>query len=150
MTAARPADRSRLARAASGAPAHPAQAPSRSRPPLRILGDDRAQLRARRRRARLLVVAGGAMAIICLFGVVVAHVVITQNQFRLDHMTAQLSQAKATHDNLRLEAATLQAPARIVSTAQAHGMVRPPTLTYLAPVSPPVAAKAGSTATTRR
>ncbi len=90
------------------------------------------------------------MAIICLFGVVVAHVVITQNQFRLDHMTAQLSQAKATHDNLRLEAATLQAPARIVSTAQAHGMVRPPTLTYLAPVSPPVAAKAGSTATTRR
>ncbi|MHB1486999.1 MAG: hypothetical protein ACYCZM_05560 [Acidimicrobiales bacterium] len=106
-------------------------------PPLRVLGNEALRANRRRRRARLLAVAAVAMTAFCLFGVVVAHVVITQNQFRLDHMTSNLSQAQAANEKLRLQVAMLEAPSRIVSTAEAHGMVRPPSITYLAPVPTP-------------
>lgn len=142
MTVAQGVGRANVGRVGTAEPRRsvPAAQPGRgtgAAPPLRVLGNEALRARHRRRRARLLAVAAVAMTAFCLFGVVVAHVVITQNQFRLDHMTSKLSQAQAANEKLRLQVAMLEAPSRIVSTAEAHGMVRPPSITYLAPVPTP-------------
>jgi cell division protein FtsL len=86
------------------------------------------------RLARLLVIVGATVAALCVFGVVVFHVVLTQNQFRLDALQAQALERQADYDRLRLQVAELESPDRIVADAQQRlGMVPAPKVTYLAP-----------------
>ncbi|MBW3555597.1 MAG: hypothetical protein KY454_01535 [Actinobacteria bacterium] len=89
---------------------------------------------SRRRRVRRLAVAATVAGALCLFGVVVAHVVLTQNQFRLDQLRARSASQQADYDRLRLQVAELESPRRIVADAQQRlGMVTPPKVVYLAP-----------------
>lgn len=105
----------------------------------------------RRRRARLFLFVTTTAVAVCLFGVVVAHVVLTQNQFRLDQLQQQSAERQAEYDRLRLQVAELESPDRIVATAQQRlGMVAPPGVTYLAPKLEDEAAVPGAPASTTR
>lgn len=78
----------------------------------------------------LIVVAGG------LFGLVASHVVLTQNQFRLQRLQVSADKAESRYERLRLEKARLEAPERIVAVAQQRlGMVPPATVRYLTPIA---------------
>lgn len=106
-----------------------------ARPQLRVLRPgETAQEADRRRLVQLLSVTGLVVAALCLFGVVVFHVVLTQNQFRLDALQDQALERQAEYDRLRLEVAQLESPDRIVADAQQRlGMVPAPRITYLTP-----------------
>jgi cell division protein FtsL len=71
---------------------------------------------------------------LCLFGVVAAHVKLTQGQVRLDRLEARAAEAQDTYDRLRLQVAELESPERVVRAAHELGMVAPAKVTYLAPV----------------
>jgi cell division protein FtsL len=71
-----------------------------------------------------------------VFGVVAAHVVLTQRQFRLDALETKAADAEARYERLRLEVAQLEAPERVVAAAQQLGMVPPATVTYVASTRP--------------
>jgi len=117
------------------------------RPQLRVLGGQPSGVR-RQRRARLLAVVAIVVAAVCLFGVVVAHVVLTQNQFRLDQLQQQSAARQAEYDRLRLQVAELESPDRIVAEAQQRlGMVSPTGVTYLAPTLDDEVVVAGKGAT---
>lgn len=106
----------------------PKAAPKRQ-PDLRVVRA--AATRRRRRLAAVLTtlfVAGG------LFGVAAFHVLIAQNQFRLDEIEEQAVVEQAKYERLRLQVAELESPARIVAAAQQRlGMVPPPGVRYLSP-----------------
>jgi cell division protein FtsL len=69
-----------------------------------------------------------------LFGLVGMHVVLAQEQFRLDRLEAKATSEQTTYDQLRLEVAELESPQRVVADAQKRlGMVQPPAISYLAP-----------------
>jgi hypothetical protein len=83
------------------------------------------------------------------------HVILAQNQFRLDRLNTEGASQEARYQRLRLQVDQLESPQRIVATAEGKlGMVAPAGVTYLtpsAPVSPAQpapAASAGSPATT--
>ena len=104
---------------------------------LRIVRAADATPRMRRRRARIAAVTLVAVVAAGLFGVVALHVVLTQNQFRLDRLRTQADAEQAKYQRLRLEVAQLESPEHVVATAQQElGMVTPPTITYLTPVTP--------------
>ena len=108
---------------------------------LRIVRPTETSPRIRRRRARLAVIALFALAAMGLFGLVALHVVLTQNQFRLDDLRSQAATQEAKYQRLRLEVAQLESPERIVAEAQQRlGMQQPPSVTYLTPVNPAPAA----------
>ncbi|HMC41470.1 MAG TPA: hypothetical protein VKI20_00565 [Acidimicrobiales bacterium] len=120
----------------AAAPARPGPAPAR-RPPLRIVGPRELGPRARRRRARALTTAIGALVSALLFGLVVFHVLIAQSQLQLGRLETRALDAQARYDRLRLQVAQLSSPGRIVASAQERlGMVPPPGITYLSPVGP--------------
>ena len=104
-----------------------------ARPELRVVREEELREAERARLVRQLVVAGAVIAALCLFGVVVFHVLLTQNQFRLDKLQEQSLERQAEYDRLRLQVAELESPDRIIASAQALGMVSPPKVTYLAP-----------------
>ena len=104
-----------------------------ARPDLRVVRDEEIREAARARFVRQLVVAATIVGALCLFGVVVFHVLLTQNQFRLDKLQEQSLERQAEYDRLRLQVAELESPDRIIAAAQALGMVSPPKVTYLAP-----------------
>jgi cell division protein FtsL len=94
-------------------------------------GTNRLDRAARRRRARVLVVGVAGVGVV-LLSLVAAHVVITQNQFRLEGLQARAEVEQERYERLRLQVAELEAPARIVAAAQERlGMVPPPGVTYL-------------------
>ncbi|MGA3221955.1 MAG: hypothetical protein ABSE77_23305 [Acidimicrobiales bacterium] len=69
------------------------------------------------------------------------HVLIAENQFRLDHLEQQAVVQQERYEKLRLQVAELEAPARIVSVAEGPlGMRQPGSVTYLPATSAPVAA----------
>jgi cell division protein FtsL len=115
-------------------PAKP-QAPARTpRPHLHVLRDTENATEAERARlVRSAVVLAVAIGALCLFGVVVFHVLLTQNQFRLDKLQEESIDRQAEYDRLRLQVAELESPDRNVAAAQQLGMVTPPKVTYLAP-----------------
>jgi cell division protein FtsL len=94
------------------------------------------QARRRAGRRRLLVVLGiSGAAAVCL-ALVGLHVLIAENQFRLDNLQSQAATEQAQYEKLRLQVAQLEAPARIVSEAEGRlGMVQPATVTYLPALS---------------
>lgn len=94
----------------------------------------RARTQVRRRRTVVGLIAFGVVTCVLLFSVVVAHVAITQNQFRLERLEARAVEEQADYERLRLRVAELESPERIVATAQDRlGMVQPDEVTYLSP-----------------
>ncbi len=90
------------------------------------------QARRRAGRRRLLVVLGIATVAVVGLALVALHVLIAENQFRLDVLQQKASTEQASYEKLRLQVAQLEAPARIVSQAEGRlGMVQPATVTYL-------------------
>ena len=87
-------------------------------------------------RSKRATVAAAALTItgLSLFGVVAAHVKLTQGQVRLDRLEARSADAQDTYDRLRLQVAELESPERVVAAAHELGMVVPAKVTYLAPV----------------
>ena len=103
----------------------PRRAPAR--PDLRIAD-------APRRRLGAIGVAGVLLLFGLLFGLVVFHTVLVQNQQRLDHVQQEIRDAQARYQAQRLQVAQLESPARIVADATSRlGMVPPPGTTYLTP-----------------
>jgi cell division protein FtsL len=106
------------------------------------------QARRRAGRRRLLVMLGIACVAFVGLALVGLHVLIAENQFRLDNLQQQAATEQASYEKLRLQVAELEAPARIVSQAEGRlGMVQPATVTYLpAPTATtPTSTKGGRT-----
>lgn len=79
-------------------------------------------------------IAGVVTVVGVVFAVVIAHVALTQGQFRLAQLQAEADGSQAGYARLRLQVAELESPQRIVAAAQQHlGMVSPASVTYLAP-----------------
>lgn len=131
------------ATAAAAAPARrptaaPAPAHAPKRPPLRVINPDDKVKRAGRRRPhpRLLVATAVLIGGALLFALVAAHVVLTQNQFRLERMQRQAAEQQARYERLRAQVAELESPGRIVAAAQQRlGMVPPSSVKYLTPAT---------------
>lgn len=100
---------------------------------LRVVPPGYLTARARRKRARRLVVLAGVAIAAALFGVVAFHVVLTQNQLDLQHLRAEADKASVRQQQLRLQVAQLESPERVVDDAQKLGMVPPATVRYLSP-----------------
>jgi len=100
---------------------------------LRVVPPNYVSVRIRQRRARLLVALAGAAIAAALFGVVAFHVVLTQNQLDIQHLRAEADAASVKQQQLRLQAAQLESPERVVDAAQKLGMVPPATVRYLSP-----------------
>lgn len=92
--------------------------------------------RARRRRARRVVVLTGVAIAAALFGVVAFHVVLTQNELAIQHLHSRADAASVKQQQLRLQVAELESPERVVEAAQKLGMVPPVTVHYLSPDGP--------------
>ena len=123
-------------RSAPARPRRPDPSPSRApgRPELRVLRPEDAATEADRAQlVRRLAIAAIALVALCIFGIVVFHVLLTQNQFRLDKMQEESLEHQAEYDRLRLQVAELESPDRIVAAAHTVGMVTPPKVTYLTP-----------------
>jgi cell division protein FtsL len=140
------AERERLlARAAGGAvdDAEPARRePDQTERHLRLV--DREVWRKRNRRHAAISAAIAGIAVVCL-ALVALHVLIAENQFRLDHLQQQASVQQARYEKLRLQVAQLEAPARIVSAAEGKlGMRQPGSVTYLPATSLPATSLAGT------
>ncbi|MDQ3570107.1 MAG: hypothetical protein M3396_05680 [Actinomycetota bacterium] len=89
------------------------------------------------RRARLLLCSATVVVVACLLGLVASHVALAQGQFRLDKMQQRAAAEQARYERLRLRAAELESPSRVVAAAQERlGMVPSPGLTYLSPTGP--------------
>lgn len=153
------------------APAHPARrgsAPAVAAPrrlrlvegPVGVAEAARTAAAARRGRARVVAVLTIAGIGAVLLSVVAAHVVITQNQFRLEGLQARAEAEQERYERLRLRVAELEAPSRIVAAAQERlGMVPPPGITYLSATGvrsgtemerPPPAAETAAWSTVKR
>lgn len=129
----------------AGAPApapRPGPVPGRGAvPPLRVVRP----VPRRRRRRRLVTLFVSVGVLVSLFGLVAAHVMLTQGQFRLDALQARTATEQARYERLRLKVAELESPSRIVATAQERlGMVPPPSVTYLSPTGAVSAAVSGA------
>jgi cell division protein FtsL len=106
------------------------------RPRLRLVDDRRIRLADRRQRTRLAFVATGLLLVASLFGVVICHAMLVTGQGRLDALEREVVEEQTRYQALRLEVAELEAPGRIVAEAQGRlGMVDPPEITYLTPVT---------------
>jgi cell division protein FtsL len=106
------------------------------RPP--AAAPERAELRvvAPRRRLRTgpTFVLGAFLAAGIAFAVVACQVALAQGQERLDRLDADIAEATDRYQELRLDVAELESPARIVEAATTTlGMVPPPAITYLTP-----------------
>jgi len=125
----------------------PRPAPREAETGARHLHLVRQQARRRANRRHLLVSSGiGAVAFVSM-GLVGLHVLIAENQFRLDNLEQQANTQQASYEKLRLGVAQLESPARIVSVAEGKlGMQQPGSVTYLPATSAP--AGNGSSANT--
>lgn len=110
--------------------------PDAPKPRLRLVDNTRLEQAVRRRRVRRLVAVAAVLAVASLIALAGTHAMLVSNQVRLDALEQQAAEAQARHQALRLEVATLEDPARVVSVATERlGMVAPETVTYLEPVA---------------
>ena len=121
----------------------PAHAPVKPpKPDLRVV-DERAPRRRLGIGAITTLVIGALFTV--LFGLVVFHTILVQNQQRLDKIDSSVRTEQARYQQLRLQVAQLEAPQRIVDVAtQKLGMVPPDTTTYLTPSAGDAAAATAS------
>ncbi|HVE94356.1 MAG TPA: hypothetical protein VNB24_05500 [Acidimicrobiales bacterium] len=122
-----------------------------TRPKLKVVATPVAVPRVR----RAVVVVALLFGVVLLFGVAASHVVLAQNQSKLDSLDKRARSAQATYAKLRYQVAELESPERVVAEAQRRlGMVSPVEVTYVnAPPAPAsngdaVAATAGGTVET--
>ena len=109
------------------APAPPPQ--PKQRPSLEVVPK-----RRRRLRTGPTVFLGGLLAFVIAFALVVAQAMLVQGQQRLDQLDVRINEATRRQQELRLQVAQLESPARIVDAATTDlGMVPPPGVTYLTP-----------------
>lgn len=111
--------------------ARPAPKPAprrRAAPDLKVVPKPR-----RRLRPGPTVVLGGLLAFGIAFALVVAQALLVQGQQRLDDLQAETEAAVRQQQELRLQVAQLESPARIVEAATRLGMVPPERITYLTP-----------------
>lgn len=102
------------------------------RPQLRVVDEPAAR---RLSLTAITTLAVGAVFAV-LFGLVVCHTLLLQNQQRLDRISADVTDAQAKYQSLRLQVAQLQAPQRIIDVATHKlGMVPPDGTTYLTPAA---------------
>jgi cell division protein FtsL len=102
------------------------------RPQLRVVDEPT----PRRLNLGVLTALGVGAVFAVLFGLVVFHTMLLQNQQRLDHLDAQVSDAQASYQTLRLQVAQLEAPQRIIDVATHKlGMVLSDGTTYLTPAA---------------
>lgn len=154
MTAtAQPSARATAAATAAAPVRHPAHAPAPApkRPPLRVVqpGERPRRVPSAKRNSRLLVASAVMLGGCLFFGLVAAHVVLTQNQFQLQRAQRQAAQEQARYERLRAQVAELESPARVVAAAQERlGMVSPASVKYLTPALPPPAKPAPKTGAT--
>lgn len=95
-----------------------------------------ARSRARSRGRRRLVTICTALTIALAFGVAVSHVIVAQNQNRLDSLNRRLDEAQERYEQLRFQVAELESPERVVAAAQDRlGMTEPAEVKYVAPVA---------------
>jgi cell division protein FtsL len=90
----------------------------------------------RRRPIRLTPRAGVTMVVllfVALFLVAVSHAVLIEGQVRLDEIDKDVAAEQAEFEDLRLELADLESPARIQAAAADMGMVPPAETTWLTP-----------------
>ena len=127
MTVAR-AQRTGTAPRRAPAPARPA------RPNLRVVHPGELSPKVRRRRAGAAAVLTIIVVFVGLFGLAVCQAIMAQNQMRLDRLDAEVADAQARYQRMRLRVAQLESPERIVAAAQERlGMVPPATVRYLSP-----------------
>lgn len=113
--------------------AAPARAPARRRGHLRVVDAPP----KRRRRVRLTVTGAVVATLTVVFGLVAFNVFLVQSQFELERLETQVEQQKQEFERLRLEAARLSAPERILRISrQELGMVDPSAITNLTAPSP--------------
>jgi hypothetical protein len=111
---------------------------ARGQPDLRVIEPREDRAGGRRRRIRFALFGAGSFVAVVVFGLVGVHVVLAQNQFRLDRLNTTAAGEEARYQRLRLQVDRLEAPQRIVATAEGRlGMVPPAGVIYLTP-SPPV------------
>jgi cell division protein FtsL len=125
-------------------------------PRLEVVPEGAWRQRRRRRRRRLLALTGLVLAMVPVFGLVFVHVDLTRTEERVTAVEHRVAAAQQANVQLRLQVAQLNAPSRIVSRAQALGMVPPPAVLYLtgvpagtataSSVPPPATAPAASIA----
>ncbi len=134
-----------------------------ARPTLHAVPDGAWRQRRRRLRRRLVATTGLLLALVPVFGLVMVHVNLTTKEARLAALQRRITAAQQANVQLRLQVAQLGAPDRIVSRAQALGMVPPPSVLYLTgvpdgpatsaspstPVTTPAASISGLAATKR-
>jgi cell division protein FtsB len=109
-------------------------------PPHLVVVPDPSAARARSR-ARLATVAATVLAAAGLFGVVGLHVLLAEGQAGVAGLEQRLEAEQERNQELRLQVATMESPAAVVSTArQRLGMAPPSTVVPLAPLDPPATA----------
>jgi len=98
----------------------------------------RQEARRRANHSYLVVLMGIAGVAAVLMALVALHVLIAENQFKLDNLQQQAAAQQATYEKLRLSVAELESPSRIVSVAEGKlGMQQPGSVTYLPATSTP-------------
>jgi hypothetical protein len=138
--------RVRAAAAPVRRPRPEAQPRPAARPRLRLVDDARLKAAHRRRRARLVMVAAGFVAVGCLFALAAFNAMLVSGQGRLDSLEQKVAEAQSQYSSNRLQVAQLEAPERVVGEAKTRlGMVPPPHVTYLTPSSG-MAEEAGTSA----
>src|SRR5690348_5198683 len=100
---------------------------------------------ARRLSLTAITTLGVGAVFAVLFGLVVCHTLLLQNQQHLDRLSAEVTDAQAKYQSLRLQVAQLQAPQRVIDVATHKlGMVPPNGTTYLTPAAGSASDSAGA------
>ena len=106
------------------------RAPRRAPAKKRLSVVEPKQRRARRRLPWLVIIS-----LVCvftvIFGVLLSRVVLVKTSFKLQKLQDKLTAAEELHEELLLEAAKKESPARIEREARALGMVDPLTVNYI-------------------
>lgn len=105
--------------------------PQERRPHLRIVRPGEKQ----RFHLRLTPRTGIAVTVllfVALFAVAVSHALLIEGQGRLDRLEQQVAKEQARYEEQQVERANLEAPERILSDAEALGMVEPEEVDWLA------------------
>ena len=119
-------------------PAHgpgPAERAQQGQRHLRLVRQQARQRANHRYLVASVVIAG--VAAVCM-ALVVLHVLIAENQVKLDDLAHRISTQQAQYERSRLAVAELEAPSRIISVAEGPlGMRQPGSVTYLPAMSTP-------------
>lgn len=115
----------------------PRRAPRRGPAPEPARRDHLRVVQPGERTMRRLTPLGGVALTALLFVVLAAlagaHTFIAQGQIRLDDLDQRVAEEQARYQQLRKDVAQAESPERIVTAAEAQGMVMPDDLQYLQP-----------------